>query len=267
MPCENTVNPLLINLGACLQATFHVSTTDFDWLCVAFQLPVGAVSLFGSSPPPLLISKKTEDEEVRVTWTVQYLVSRGFFLAWLLGFMESFGRQSPIWPRFFFWQVFNNYWTSLNKIWWFVSGEQINYYYLFIDLRDTDKSRYFWLSEFNNCFLIRSPSLFLNEYLREAKRCAIFHARVIAKHTTQLDDTAHKQNIICRQLFCRSRGGLSTNEKDEKLVTNDNITCVPPESEIPRDISYPGNPGWMYQKKNVGVKIHICFSHLIFWRP
>ena len=114
MPCENTVNPLLINLGACLQATFHVSTTDFDWLCVAFQLPVGAVSLFGSSPPPLLISKKTEDEEVRVTWTVQYLVSRGFFLAWLLGFMESFVRQSPIWPRFFF---FGKYLTIIGRVW------------------------------------------------------------------------------------------------------------------------------------------------------
>ena len=94
MPCENTVNPLLINLEACLQATFHVSTTDFDWLWVAFQLPVGAVSLFGSSPPPLLISKKTEDEEVTVTWTVQYLVSRGFFLAWLLAFTKSFA--SPV---------------------------------------------------------------------------------------------------------------------------------------------------------------------------
>ena len=103
--------------------------------------------------------------------------------------------------RDFFWQVFNNYWTSLSKIWWFVSGEQINYYYLLIDLRDTDKSRYFWISEFNNCFIIRSPSLFFNEYLREAKRSTIFHVRVIAKHTTQLDDTAHEQNVIRRQLF------------------------------------------------------------------
>ena len=103
MPCENTVNPLLI-----------LYDIDSDWLCVAFQLPVGAVSLFGSSPPPLLISKKTEDEEVRVTWTVQYLVSRGFFLAWLLGFMESLGRQSPIWPRFFF---FGKYLTIIGRVW------------------------------------------------------------------------------------------------------------------------------------------------------
>ena len=29
-----------------------------------------------------------------------------------------------------------------------------------IDLRDTDKSQYFAITEFNNCFIIRSPSLF-----------------------------------------------------------------------------------------------------------
>ena len=50
-----------------------------------------------------------------------------------------------------------------------------------IDLRDTEKSRYFSITEFNNCFIIQSPSLFLNEYLREAKRSAFFHARTIAR--------------------------------------------------------------------------------------
>ena len=38
-----------------------------------------------------------------------------------------------------------------------------------LDLRDSDKSRYFGTTEFNNCFIGRSPSLFLNEYLREAE--------------------------------------------------------------------------------------------------
>ena len=33
-----------------------------------------------------------------------------------------------------------------------------------IDLRDSGKSRYFAITEFNNCFIIRSPSLFFNEY-------------------------------------------------------------------------------------------------------
>ena len=56
--------------------------------------------------------------------------------------------------------IINNYLTRLSKISWFVSGEQINYCYQIIDLRDTDKSRYFAITVFNNCFIIRSPSLF-----------------------------------------------------------------------------------------------------------
>ena len=38
---------------------------------------------------------------------------------------------------------------------------------------------FFWLviTEFNICLIIRSPSLFFNEYLLEAKRSAFFHAR------------------------------------------------------------------------------------------
>ena len=42
------------------------------------------------------------------------------------------------------------------------------------DLRDTYKSRYFAITKFNNCFIIRSPSLFFKECLWEAKRSAIF---------------------------------------------------------------------------------------------
>ena len=65
----------------------------------------------------------------------------------------------------------------------------------------------------NNCFIIGSPSLFFNEYLREAKRSAFFHAityhawfrsrirQNIICSQTQLDDIAHEQTIICRQLF------------------------------------------------------------------
>ena len=57
--------------------------------------------------------------------------------------------------RDFMWKIINNYWTRLSKISWFVCREQTNF-----DPRDTDKSRYFAIREFNNCFIIRSPSLF-----------------------------------------------------------------------------------------------------------
>ena len=50
-----------------------------------------------------------------------------------------------------------------------------------IDLRDTDKSRYFAITEFNNCFIIRSPSLssYFNHFLSgsSGKRSAIFLSR------------------------------------------------------------------------------------------
>ena len=39
----------------------------------------------------------------------------------------------------------------------------------------------------------------------------------------QLDDIAHEQTIICRKLFCRSLGGLSVNEKEEKFASNYNF--------------------------------------------
>ena len=80
-----------------------------------------------------------------------------------------------------------------------------------IDLRDTDKSRYFAITELNNCFIIRSSSLFFNEYSGEAKRSAIFtqersqegekHGSLYACAEYYLDGIAHEHTIICRQLF------------------------------------------------------------------
>ena len=98
-----------------------------------------------------------------------------------------------------------------------------------IDLRDTDKSRYFAITEFNNCFIIRSPSLFFNAYLREAKQSAFFHARTISRvvsftygqniicSQTQLDDIAHEQAIICRQLFAGHVLGFQPMKRKKNL--------------------------------------------------
>jgi len=61
----------------------------------------------------------------------------------------------------------DNYWTTLTKISLFVSVLQINYLPQPSALAiATDKSRYFAITEYNNCFIIRSPS-FLNSYLKE----------------------------------------------------------------------------------------------------
>ena len=50
-----------------------------------------------------------------------------------------------------------------------------------IDLRDTDKSRYFATTEFNNCFIIRSPSLFFVWISLGSGVICHFHARAIAR--------------------------------------------------------------------------------------
>ena len=46
-----------------------------------------------------------------------------------------------------------------------------------IDLRDTDKSRYFAIAEFNNCFIIRSPSLFFSLIFIHKRSLAKLHCR------------------------------------------------------------------------------------------
>ena len=65
-----------------------------------------------------------------------------------------------------------------------------------IDLRDTDKSRYFAITKFNNCFIIRSLSLFFKEYLQEAKRSVIFTQERSQEGESMVSFT-HEQNSIC----------------------------------------------------------------------
>ena len=108
-----------------------------------------------------------------------------------------------------------------------------------IDPRDTDKSRYYAITEFNNCFIIRSPSLFFN-YLRSD--LPFSHAKAIAgrrKAWFLLGKSRiffapkHKPNTIGRHcawadnylkaVICRSRVRLSANEKEEKFAFNDKI--------------------------------------------
>ena len=82
---------------------------------------------------------------------------------------------------------------------------------------DTDKSRYFAITEFNNCFIIRSPSLFFlmnilrkrsdlpfsrkSDSKKERSTVSFTHVQNIICSQTQLDGIAHEQTIICRQLF------------------------------------------------------------------
>ena len=83
-----------------------------------------------------------------------------------------------------------------------------------IDLRDTDKLRYFAITEFNNCFIIRSLSFFLMNGL--GKRSDLpFSRKSNRKKEKSTVCFTHEQNIICR-----SRDGLSAIEKEEKFASN-----------------------------------------------
>ena len=50
------------------------------------------------------------------------------------------------------------------------------------------------------------------------------HEQNIIWSQTQLDDIAHEQTInYFWAVICRSRGGLSSNEREEKFASNDNL--------------------------------------------
>ena len=97
--------------------------------------------------------------------------------------------------------LIDNYWMRLSKIRGFVSGKQ----HQTTDLQHTDKSQYFVITKFNNCFVIRSQSLSFNEYLLEVKRSAILHKSNHKKEKSVVSFT-HEKNIICSQTWLEDIG-------------------------------------------------------------
>ena len=75
-------------------------------------------------------------------------------------------------------KTINNYWARLSKI-SVASRSIICRSRKIIDLQDIGKSRYFVITEFNNCFIIRSPSLFSYFNHLEGKRSAIFLSKTL----------------------------------------------------------------------------------------
>ena len=107
-----------------------------------------------------------------------------------------------------------------------------------IDLRDTDKSRYFAMTEFNDCFIIRSPSLFFlmnilgkrsdlpfsrkSDRKKEKSTVSFTHEQNIiwsqTLHQTLLDCIAHEQTIICRQLIVGHVVGSQPMKRKKNLL-------------------------------------------------
>ena len=97
-----------------------------------------------------------------------------------------------------------------------------------IDLRDTDNSRYFAITEFNNCFIVPSPSLSFDKYLREAtiftQECkmeksvvSLTHEQNIICSPIKLDDITQEQTAICRQLFAGHVAGSRPMKRENNL--------------------------------------------------
>ena len=103
-----------------------------------------------------------------------------------------------------------------------------------IVLRDTDKSRYFAITEFNYCFIVRSLSLFClmnilgkrsdlpfsrrSDRKKEKSTVSFTHAQNIICSQTQLDGIAHEQVIICRQLFAGHVVGSRPMKRKKNLL-------------------------------------------------
>ena len=119
-------------------------------------------------------------------------------------------------------EIFNNYWTRLCKISWFVCGEQINYL-LKPKAEENNWSARHWqvtifcdnrvpwlfyhsITEFvflMNILGKRSDLPFSRKSDRKKEKSTVSftHEQNIICSQTQLDGIAHEQTIICRQLF------------------------------------------------------------------
>ena len=83
------------------------------------------------------------------------------------------------------------------------------------------------ITEFNNCFIIRSPRWFscFNHFLAAQEATCHFslenvvpitHEQNIICSKTRLDGTTHEQTIICRQLFAGHVVDSRPIEREEK---------------------------------------------------
>ena len=126
--------------------------------------------------------------------------------------------------------VFSNGWILLdytfydyllNNSFWYNTGVNVGF-----PLSNQD---IFAITEFNNCFIIRSPSLFFN-YLRsdlpfsrkndpkkEKSVVSFTHEQNYICNQTQLGDIAHEQTIICKQLFAGNVMGPQPMKRKKNL--------------------------------------------------
>ena len=91
-----------------------------------------------------------------------------------------------------------------------------------IDLRDNDKSPYFAITEFNNCYHSVTEFAFLINIFGKLpfSRKSDRKKQNIVCSQTQLDDIAHEQTIICRQLFAGHMVGSLPMKRKKNIYDN-----------------------------------------------
>ena len=100
------------------------------------------------------------------------------------------------------WKIINNNWMRLSKIWFVYLPEasrSIIQLRQVVDLWDTDKSRYFAITEFNNYFIIQSLSLFFLMNILGKRSDLPFSCKSDRKKEKGTVSFMHEKNIICSQ--------------------------------------------------------------------
>ena len=125
--------------------------------------------------------------------------------------------------------VNNYYWMS--KIWYVylpVASRSVIQLRQVIDLQDTDKSKYFALTEFNNLFYHSVTNAITK------RRKAWFHlclSRILFAVKHSWTTSCMSSPLFVPAVICRSCGDLLANERGEQFASNDNFMYNPLHSE------------------------------------
>ena len=114
--------------------------------------------------------------------------------------------------------IFNNYWTRLRKVSWFVSVLRtlISHYIL----RQLSSIIVLWFDH-QVCFHMLITPWQLRKticHFSPENVVSITHGQNIICSKTRLDGTTHKQTIICGQLFARHVVGSRPMERKKKCI-------------------------------------------------
>ena len=120
------------------------------------------------------------------------------------------------------------------KISRFVSGEKISYLLRQIDLRDNDKSWCLAITEFNNCFIIRSIKAV------KSPSDSLGNPFTIFTHERGLNYAWAEYHLLgnsyLKAVICRASGGLSASEKEGKIYGNVKVAVVSQPGTLMRSL-------------------------------